>query len=70
MQKLRENSTTSAIRDHWRPLKHDARKDTYAVPALRKHIPVCSHRLEYTLSECHCRMASSPGSFSKGYEFK
>ena len=36
---------------------------TSAIP--RKHISVCSDRPEYPLSECHCRMVSSAGSFAK-----
>ena len=59
--KLREISTTSAIPERLCPLNHDSSKDTYAVPALRKHIAVCSQRAEYPLSEYHCRMVRSPG---------
>jgi hypothetical protein len=40
-------------------------EDRYAEIASRKQIPVCSYIPEYPQSERHCRMASSPGSFSK-----
>ena len=47
MHKLRENSTTSTIRENWYPLRQDVCKNTYTVTASRKHIQVCSQGPEY-----------------------
>ena len=53
-------SPTTAV-----PLTTSVEKTHMAVLAPRKHIPVCSHRPEYSQSKYHCRMASSPDLFSK-----